>query len=178
MLSELEGLTLGLLSKHGPCTAYSIRQMLKEAPSSHWRASAGSIYPLLARLEKDRLIEGEDDPADGRARKVLKLSVAGRKKLKSWIKHGSDADLIAQLFDPVRNRIFFMEVLGKQEQLRLAQEILCGMEEHLHFAHQNLKDRDRDADMFDYLGATGAVLACEARIKFMKQVVKELERQS
>ena len=51
VLSELEGVCLGLVRKHEPCTAYRVRQELKAAPSSHWQASAGSVYPLLTRLE-------------------------------------------------------------------------------------------------------------------------------
>ena len=62
VLSELEGVCLGLVRKHEPCTAYRVRQELKAAPSSHWHASAGSVYPLLARLE-DR--GGRDFVVDG-----------------------------------------------------------------------------------------------------------------
>ena len=174
MLSELEGLTLGLLFKHGPCTAYSIRQMLKEAPSSHWKGSAGSIYPLLMRFEKEGLVASEDDPSDGRARKLLGITAEGRKALKVWIKHGSDPDLIAQLFDPVRNRIFFLDALSKNEQLRVVQDILKGLEGHLVFATKNLEERGEET-RFDRLGARGALLSCEARLKFIKQVMKELE---
>ncbi len=55
-LSELEGVSLGIVYKRQACTAYRVRSELKEAPSSHWRASAGSVYPLLNRLEANGLL--------------------------------------------------------------------------------------------------------------------------
>jgi hypothetical protein len=54
--SELEGVVLGHLWKRGPCTTYSIRKELLQSPSSHWSASAGAIYPLLARFEERGLV--------------------------------------------------------------------------------------------------------------------------
>ena len=62
-LSELEGVCLGLVGKYEPCTPYRVRQELKAAPSSHWHASAGSVYPLLTRLEDKKLLVTSSDAA-------------------------------------------------------------------------------------------------------------------
>ena len=82
-LSELEGVALGIIHKHQPCTAYATRMKLRASPSSHWRASAGAIYPLLARLEDEGLIEATEDAGDRRGRMLLTTTPAGRKALKS-----------------------------------------------------------------------------------------------
>ena len=77
LLSELEGVCLGIIRKHESCTAYRVRLELKEAPSSHWRASAGSVYPLLARIEEEGFIETTSDKQDGRGRKYMTVSTMG-----------------------------------------------------------------------------------------------------
>ena len=89
-LSELEGVSLGIIYKQQPCTAYRVRSELKEAPSSHWRASAGSVYPLLARLEAEGLVVTTSDKNDGRGRKLLKVTAEGRKSLQAWVIAGAD----------------------------------------------------------------------------------------
>jgi PadR family transcriptional regulator len=52
-LTELESCVLGVVWQRGPCTAYTVRR-------EHWSSSAGSIYPVLARLESLGLIDGEE----------------------------------------------------------------------------------------------------------------------
>jgi hypothetical protein len=40
-LTELEGAVPGLVGQHGPCTAYRVRQLFQQSPTSTWRASTG-----------------------------------------------------------------------------------------------------------------------------------------
>jgi len=129
--SELEGVCLGLIHKLQPCTAYQVRRALKDSPSSHWQASAGSVYPLLARLEQAALIGMTKDENDGRGRKFLRLTPAGRQGLKHWIRSGSQPDLVAAIMDPVRSRMFFLGVLSPRERRRHIGELVHQVERHL-----------------------------------------------
>jgi len=175
MLKELEGLALGIVFKSGPCTAYTVRQLLKNSPSSHWRGSAGSIYPLLERLEALALIEAREDPHDGRARRLLSVTKEGRKALKAWVKGGAEPDIIAQVFDPVRTRVFFMDALTPKERARVAANMLTALESFLMLSRDQIDGRRNELSPLGRLGALGAVMTNEARVAFMKEVVAALQ---
>ena len=175
-LSELEGVSLGIVYKQQPCTAYHVRSELKQAPSSHWQASAGSLYPLLARLEKDGLLETSLDDDDGRGRKLLKITTAGRKELRTWVLAGSELMHISSVTDPIRSRTFFLQILDAPKRRRYLRELITQMEAyHLETkAHlESISERD---DLFNYLGATGAVSITAARLDWLQLIEKRLAK--
>jgi len=174
MLKELEGMVLGLVFKKGPCTAYTVRQILRHSPSSHWRGSAGSIYPLLERLEGLGLLEAQDDPHDGRARRLLAITSEGRKALKAWIKAGTCTDVIAQVSDPVRSRVYFLDALSPKERAKLTREMLKALQDFLAQTAADLDDETLELSELAKLGVLGAVMVNEARVEFLKEVVNTI----
>lgn len=173
-LSELEGVSLGLIQGQQPCTAYRVRCELKKAPSSHWQASAGSLYPLLARLEEEGLVASAPDSDDGRGRRLLNVTSAGRKALKQWMLSGTSLELISSVTDPVRSRTFFLGLLGPVEQLRLVDEFIAGLQDYCVETTAHLEGLDRSDDVYEYLGALGAVTITSARLEWLRQVRAQL----
>lgn len=173
-LSELEGVCLGIVYRRQPCTAYRVRLDLKEAPSSHWRASAGSVYPLLARLENEGLVTTMTDADDGRWRKLFKVMAKGRKALGNWVNAGADPEIISSVTDPIRSRTFFLDVLGSSEQLDYLRRTIALTESYLIETKARLQKSSNDDNRYDHLGALGAVKINEARLDWLKQVYKEL----
>lgn len=174
ILSELEGVCLGIIYRRQACTAYRVRRDLKEAPSSHWRASAGSVYPLLARLEDEGLVTMTTDTDDGRGRKLLKVMAKGRKALGDWINAGADPEIISSVTDPIRSRTFFLDVLSSSEQLDYLRKAIALTERYLIETQARLEQGSKDDDRYDHLGALGAVKVTEARLDWLKQVYGEL----
>lgn len=173
-LSELEGVCLGVIYKRRSCTAYTVRMELKESPSSHWRASAGAIYPLLARLEDEGLIRSAEDAQDGRGRKLLTVTPDGVRAIKAWMKMIVDLDLISEISDPVRTRIFFLKALTNAEQIRLVEGLLKALKQQLSAMRKNLEGRPAEADLFDNLGAIGAIISTQGRIEFLNVVLSRI----
>jgi DNA-binding PadR family transcriptional regulator len=65
---------------------YELRQTLeREFGDLLPTLNAGQIYTTLARLERDGLIIGQDDPEDTRGKRVYTLTDAGRALLSEWI---------------------------------------------------------------------------------------------
>ncbi len=85
-------------SKYG----YSLQQCLHDASRGMVDLKAGTLYPLLHRLEDDKLIKSKWDHSTGRKRKWYDLTVAGRKRLKQqavqWYEY---ADCIRRMLAPV-----------------------------------------------------------------------------
>ena len=173
-LSELEGVFLGVVQKQQPCTAYRVRSELKKAPSSHWQASAGSVYPLLERLKDEGLIATTVDEEDGRGRKLLKITRKGRKALTSWVSAGADMSHISSVTDPVRSRMFFLEALPVPKRREYVHELIVLMESYLADTKAHLGQESKAEDLYDYLGSLGAVKITEARLDWLRIVRKRL----
>lgn len=84
-LSPTAYVILGMLHK-GPKSGYEIKALVDKSTRFFWAASYGQIYPQLRRLAEAGLVEGADAPRDGRRRTVYKLTPAGRKELRAWLR--------------------------------------------------------------------------------------------
>ncbi len=173
-LSELEGVTLGIILQAKSCTAYVIRKKLQASPSSQWRASAGAIYPLLTRLEDNCLIESLDDNQDKRGRKLLSITSKGKKLFKNWIKQIHEGDLIEKISDPLRSRIFFLDSLTTKEQLKFTNDALASLEEQLLIAKIHYETSDESDSKFGTLGKLGGIIYIKGRIEFLNAVLDKL----
>jgi len=173
-LSELEGVCLGLIRKHEPCTAYLVRQELRSAPSSHWQASAGSVYPLITRLQQEGMVATTSDKTDGRGRKLRRITPQGRASLKRWLLAGADPEIISSVMDPIRSRTFFLEVLSVTQRATYLEKLVAEMEHYLSTTKTHLSSLSQTDDGFAHLGALGAVKITEARLEWLREVHKAL----
>jgi DNA-binding PadR family transcriptional regulator len=63
--------------KHG----YQIAVEAEESTGGIFAFQHGTLYPILHRLEKDRLVQGHWETVDGRRRKSYSLTARGREWL-------------------------------------------------------------------------------------------------
>ncbi len=174
MISELEGVVLGIVHEAQPCTTYAVRKELTASPSTHWTASAGSVYPLLERLESAGLVASALDDEDGRGRRLLRVTSAGRAALRAWVLSGSDPDVAASVFDAVRARAFFARALTPRQREQFAARSLEALEAYLVAARKHVDRYTATGDPFGRLAALGAVYDAEARVRWMQEVVESL----
>jgi len=81
----LDIVILNLLA-HGPCHGYEMVQRMKKIKGLKIRE--GNVYPILARLEEEKLVENYTEPsADGPPRKYFKLTDAGKEILEQMNGH-------------------------------------------------------------------------------------------
>src|SRR5688572_7617297 len=77
---------------------YLIQKEVREASGSRVDLQAGTLYPLLHRLEDDGLVRSSWDDSTGRQRKWYELTAAGRKRLSAQAQEWADyAECIRQL---------------------------------------------------------------------------------
>jgi len=175
VLSELEGVTLGIIIKEECCTAYKIRKKLEASPSSHWRASAGAIYPLVSRLAENKLVNFKCDNEDGRGTKLFKITPKGKREFTRWIKNIHQDDLILKISDPLRTRIFFLDSLDKEAQLEFVKKAIASVKSQLIIAERHKSLGPESADMFEYLGAKAGLIHIEGRLKLLRILLDKLE---
>lgn len=81
----LEGCILAII-KQGPTYGYGLSLKLHEFGLTN--ISEGSIYPILLRLQKEDLIEGQMKPSpSGPKRKYYHLTTKGHEALKNFSEH-------------------------------------------------------------------------------------------
>jgi DNA-binding PadR family transcriptional regulator len=77
---------------------YLVQKEVREASGGRVDLAAGTLYPLLHRLEDDGLIKSSWDDSTGRERKWYELTAAGRKRLSAQAQEWADyAQCIRQL---------------------------------------------------------------------------------
>lgn len=79
---DVRAAIVSLLSEE-PRNGYQIIQEINERTGGLWRASSGSVYPAMAQLEDEGLIE----PTDGTGRKLFALTAAGREHVEQNAEH-------------------------------------------------------------------------------------------
>ena len=77
---SLDLMILSTLSD-GPMYGYSIQKRLAEASKEAVQLQAGTLYPILHRLESDKLIRSRWEKSTGRPRKWYELTAAGTRRL-------------------------------------------------------------------------------------------------
>ncbi len=79
---SLDLMVLSVLSE-GSQYGYSIQKRLNAVSGGKVNLAAGTLYPLLHRLESDKLIKCRWDDSTGRKRKWYDLTATGKKRLKT-----------------------------------------------------------------------------------------------
>jgi DNA-binding PadR family transcriptional regulator len=80
MRGSLDLLVLSVLAD-GPKYGYLIQQRLREGTDERIKLQAGTLYPLLHRLQDEKLIKSHWETTTGRRRKWYELTPAGSKRL-------------------------------------------------------------------------------------------------
>lgn len=99
---SLDMMVLSILAQ-GKAYGYQIQSSLKEASGDLVRVSAGTLYPVLHRLEASALISSTWDESAGRKRKWYHLTAAGRARLQSQARQwDAYVAVIQRLLSPLR----------------------------------------------------------------------------
>ncbi len=90
MRGSLDLIVLGVLAD-GNNYGYEIQKRVREATGERVKLPAGTLYPLLHRMEGGKLIRSKWDESTGRRRKWYELTAAGRRRLEShagaWVEY-------------------------------------------------------------------------------------------
>jgi DNA-binding PadR family transcriptional regulator len=111
----LEHIVLGTVYDE-PHTGYEIKREIEDSIGIIYRASFGSLYPLLKRLSDRKLIKetGSDQTdAGGRIKKYYQITAAGKKYFHEWL---AEPMVFPDTLENQLGKIFFFGKLTKQER--------------------------------------------------------------
>ncbi len=79
---------LALLSE-GPKYGLQLRQEFESRTGEVWPLNVGQVYTTLQRLERDGLVESDDDADDG-PQKSFRITAQGKRELGAWLRTPPD----------------------------------------------------------------------------------------
>jgi DNA-binding PadR family transcriptional regulator len=79
---------LALLSE-GPKYGLQLRQEFEAGTGEVWPLNVGQVYTTLQRLERDGLVESDDETVDG-PQKRFRITAEGREELAGWLRTPPD----------------------------------------------------------------------------------------
>lgn len=80
MRGSLDLMVLSVLAE-GWTYGYRVQQRVREASDGRVRLAAGTLYPLLHKLEAERAVRSRWEKGEGRKRKWYTLTASGRRRL-------------------------------------------------------------------------------------------------
>ena len=104
--SGLNILVLSIIKNHDKgITGYDVIHKINEKFKSMWKASPGTIYPLLGRLEERGFVESEEIiDENNRQKKIYKITSIGEEKLEEILKDNFESS-VSTLGDYIRTII-------------------------------------------------------------------------
>lgn len=114
----LEYVILGMLV-HDSLTGYDIKKLIENGIGVFYKASFGSLYPLLKRLTKNGLVTSEEIMEGDRQKKYYTLTTTGKAAFHEW------------LVEPIATgehthnqlvKVYFFDQLDKEERDLLLKE--------------------------------------------------------
>ncbi len=175
MPSELEHAVLGVVGLEEPCTAYEVRRVFQESPSSHWSGSGGAIYPLMRRLERQRLLRSAARRGDGRATRLFRLTEKGRRELRRWLLPPLPPGSSLMNVDPLRVRVRFLGALNGDERCAFVREARARLCEQLEAVQEKSQRDEVNGDIFGQLVNRGAVVSIRAQLSWLAELERAVQ---
>jgi DNA-binding PadR family transcriptional regulator len=174
--SQLEMVVLGVVWKIGPCTPYTVRREFLTSPTPHFSGSSGSIYPLMRRLERQALLASDPVRQGRRGARRYRITPEGVQTLGRWLQPPLPVTDAAASHDPLRARLYFLGALPRRQRRAFLDGALERSRAQLPILQA---DEDRYAesrDDFSRLASRGIRQSIEARIAWLEEVRRELNR--
>ena len=141
-----ELMILALLMR-GPTHGYVITGILNDLIGPFARASNGRIYPLLAKLEADGLISGDDEPGQRKARKFTITAAGGERFHELMLDTVSQPRSYRELFVC---KVAFFDLITPSERLYLLDHYRSFCRAHIEHIRTEAADLDRQAAAFGH----------------------------
>jgi len=122
-LTDLEAVTIAYIVRRAPCTPYEVRCSFEKSTTTRFSGSAGSIYPLIKRLNDRGLLAVADTQSDGRGTRRYSATKKGRQKVQDWITGLNDPTMIG-MYDPIRSRLMNLSLLPKAAQIQWLEQVI------------------------------------------------------
>jgi DNA-binding PadR family transcriptional regulator len=162
---------LALLTE-GPKYGLQLRQEFESRTGEVWPLNVGQVYLTLQRLERDGLIESDDDESHQGRQKAFRITPAGADELAAWLR--TPLDLAAPPRDELVVKVLVAMRLPGVDVVELLQthrrQLLELMQRYTHIKAEAQPDDVTlslvaDAELFRLHGVVAWLDAADARLR-------------
>jgi DNA-binding PadR family transcriptional regulator len=159
----------------GPLTPYTVRRLLRQSPTQHWSASGGAVYPLVRRLERQKLIAAERVRGDGRGGKRYSLTSAGERAVRAWLAPPFDPAVVGVPPDPLRTRLALLASADAATRSAFVTAAVAAVQAQLTTLTAFVETLPPQVSRPERLAGRGAVRAMQARLDWLLEVRREFD---
>jgi DNA-binding PadR family transcriptional regulator len=123
----LEFIILGTLFQN-KLTGYDIRKCIESGIGMFYKASFGSIYPLLSKLTEQGLVLCEEAENGNRRQKYYSITQKGKEHFEAWLSAEKPTEPGAEAF---MAKVFFFDMLDKKSVKAQMVNFQKGIEDYL-----------------------------------------------
>ena len=173
-LTDLEAVVIGVIRRNQPCTPYLVRKCLQASPTAHFSDSAGSIYPLIRRLENQGLLSSVNQATGERKASAYSCTRAGSQAVRNWLGAlGNPQALMAM--DPLRTRIAFLDFLPQARRQAWLAQARVSLEAQLELISVFQKEDGAASGKFLDLANDNAKRLTRERIRWIDDCANALD---
>lgn len=116
--SGLDILVLSMIKNNDGISGYEIIQKINRKFKNVWRASSGTIYPLLNRLAKQQFVDIEEKTENNRLKKIYRITKRGIEGLKKVLENNLQpnidtlGDYIQTVLKAIPSKKHFEQMFG------------------------------------------------------------------
>lgn len=173
-LTDLEAAAVGCVIATDSCTAHFIRTRFRVSSTSRFSNSAGSIYPLMQRLEKRGLLSSKLRREGKRNVRYYSANPQARRALKQWLTPPDD-QLALLSIDPLRTRMLYLELLTPRQRAAWLDEIENGLKQSLSNIQESHADQTSPTTFVE-LAFENAHLTSLARLEWIRLSRRRLKK--
>ena len=115
----LNYITLGMLSCGDNLTGYELKKLIENGIGVFYRASYGSLYPALKRLEADGFITMSEESTGNRRKKRYSITESGSAAFHNWLVAPIE---ISESANNHLAKVYFFDRLSPEQRMRLLSE--------------------------------------------------------
>lgn len=167
-IRDNEGAVLSVIARIQPATGYGVLKAIRQSPTSSYRTSKGTLYPLLNRMIEAGYLSASTGSGT-RATAELALTELGHSALRSWIKRSGPEDIFGH--NPLVDRMLALQGLAKDERIRwiaLAKDTLLDRKDKLGSA------RDEDNSPYSGIAQGFAAAMIDAQLEWLDRLLIDI----
>ena len=175
-LTELEAAALGEVFIQQPCTAYGVRRAFARSPTPTWSGSAGTIYPVLERLERRRLVRSRPIRQGLRRSRLLSLTARGVARLRTWVMEPLTPAITGPPMDLLRVRVGFLGAVPAASRAVFLRRAAALLTRELAAAERYRGLAVAAGRSWGVRTADGVVSTQQARLAWLRKVARDAGR--
>lgn len=176
VITELEGVILGIVWSRQPCSSYVVLSRFSHSPSWRWSSSTGAIYPAIRRLRARGLLIARSASTGNRRSELLVLSDAGRSVLSDWICALTE-DMGSAGPDPICMRVAYLGSIEPKARMAFIDRAEDVTRSRLDLARDYRGDPDASQNWAIEASARGLIKLLEARLEWLQEMRELLARE-